>query len=400
MTSGAMRSDGRRVGWLDCSSGVSGDMLLGALTELDAVRVTELAQTLRLKGRFAAAGTTRGGIRATAVEVQPDDDQPHRRLADVQRIIDKADLAEAVKERAVATFSRLARAEATVHGRTVEQVEFHEVGAVDAIVDIVGVCMGLHALGLQELVVSPIALGGGRMQTAHGQLPVPGPAVLELLRERGLPAYGGPVDHELATPTGVALLAEWATGSGPMPAMTVSGTGVGAGSRELAEQPNVLRLVVGARSESGGGNEWQVIAANVDDLDPRLWPGVIDRLLSAGAVDAWLTPILMKKGRPAHTLQVMCAASKADGVRRALFEETSTIGVRTTTVGKHALDREFLQVEVEGQPVRVKLARLDGEVLNVAPEFDDVARAAAALGRPVKSVLAAATAAAQEHLRA
>src|SRR3954471_11101684 len=181
--SGAMTPDAAKVGWLDCSSGVSGDMLLGALTELDAVRVTELAQTLRLKGWFAAGGTTRGGIRATTVEVQPHDDQPHRRLADVRNIIDNADLAATVKERAIATFGRLARAEATVHGRSVEQVEFHEVGAVDAIVDIVGVCAGMHALGLEELVVSPIALGGGRMQTAHGQLPVPGPAVLELLRE-------------------------------------------------------------------------------------------------------------------------------------------------------------------------------------------------------------------------
>jgi len=182
-----------------------------------------------------------------------------------------------------------------------------------------------------------------------------------------------------------------------MPAMTVAGTGVGAGSRDLAEQPNILRLVVGERAKSPDSDEWQVMAANVDDLDPRLWPGVIDRLLSAGAVDAWLTPILMKKGRPAHTVQVMCSASKADGVRRALFEETSTIGVRTMTVGKHALDRDFVHVEVDGQPVRVKLARLDGEVLNLAPEFDDVVRAAAALGRPVKVVLAAAAAAAQDR---
>ena len=373
-------------------------MLLGALTELGAIRVPELAKTLRLKGWFASGGTVRGGLRATTVEVQAADDQPHRRLVDVQRIIDGAELPQPVKERASAVFRRLAAAEAAVHGRSLEQVEFHEVGAVDAIVDIVGVCAGFHALGLDELVVSPIALGGGRMQTEHGQLPVPGPAVLELLRTSTLPAYGGPVDHELATPTGVALLAEWASRSGPMPGMRVTQTGVGAGSRELPEHPNVVRLVVGEPIAAADDDEWQVMAANIDDLDPRLWPGVIDRLLSAGAVDAWLTPILMKKGRPAHTVQVMCATSKADGVRRALFEETSTIGVRTTTVGKHALEREFVEVDVGGQSVRVKLARLDGELLNVAPEFDDVARAAAALGRPVKAVLAAASAAAHDLL--
>ena len=383
-----------RVGWLDCSSGVAGDMLLGALTELEAVRVPELARALHLEGHFAAGGTIRGGLRATHVEVQPADDQPHRRLADVQQVIDAADLPGPVKERANAVFRRLAVAEASVHGRSPEQVEFHEVGAIDAIVDIVGVCAGLHALDLDELVVSPIALGGGRMQTAHGRLPVPGPAVLELLSASALPAYGGPVDHELATPTGVALLTEWATGFGPMPAMTVTRTGAGAGSRELAEHPNVVRLVIGTREQIEDSDEWQVIAANVDDLDPRLWPAVIERLLSAGAVDAWLTPILMKKGRPAHTVAVMCAASKADGVRRVLFEETSTIGVRTTQVGKHALDRELVEVDVDGQQVRVKLARLADEIVNVSPEFDDVVRAATALGRPVKAVLAAAAAAA------
>lgn len=386
------------IGWLDCSSGVSGDMLLGALSAVNAVQLQELGPALRLDVTVTVSRAARGPLDAVSVDVRPADDQPHRRLADVLDIIDAADTPAAVKERASAVFRRLAAAEAAVHGRAPDEVEFHEVGAVDAIIDIVGVCSGLHALGLAELVVSPIALGGGRMQTAHGPLPVPGPAVLELLRTSQLPAYGGPVDHELATPTGVALLAEWATRSGPMPTMTVESTGVGAGAREFADQPNVLRLVVGEAALSDDDAHWEVLAANIDDLDPRLWPGVIDRLLSAGAVDAWLTPILMKKGRPAHTVHVMCATSKADGLRRALFEETSTIGVRTMRVGKHALEREFVQVDVGGQTVRVKLARLDGEVVNIAPEFDDVARAAAALGRPVKAVLAAASSAAHELL--
>jgi len=374
-------------------------MLLGALSAAGALQLPELARALQVDVGVDVSVTERGALQAVAVAVRAADDQPHRRLADVQRIIEDADLVTPVKARAIAVFVRLAEAEARVHGREPSDVEFHEVGAVDAIVDIVGVCAGLHALGLDELVVSPIALGGGQMQTAHGTLPIPGPAVLELLRGCGLAAYGGPVDHELATPTGIALLAEWASRSGPMPAMTITGSGVGAGSRDLPQHPNVLRLVVGERLAEPDADEWQVMAANIDDLDPRLWPGVIDRLLAAGAVDAWLTPILMKKGRPAHTVHVMCAASKADGVRRALFEESSTIGVRTTTVGKHALEREFVEVDVGGQSVRVKLARLDGELVNMAPEFDDVVRAAGALGRPVKAVLAEASAAAHDRLR-
>jgi len=386
------------IAWLDCSSGVSGDMLLGALAALDQVHPAQLTASVGVEVTVGVSRTRRGALDALAVDVQAAADQPHRRLPDVLAIVAAADVPAEVRARAGAVFRRLADAEARVHGCDPSEVEFHEVGAVGAIVDVVGVCTGLHALGIDELTVSPIALGGGQVQTMHGPLPVPGPAVLELLRGCGLSAYGGPVDRELATPTGVALLAEWAQRSGPMPAMRVTDVGVGAGSLDLDEHANVVRLVVGAPMEPGAADEWQVMAANVDDLDPRLWPVVIERLLAAGAVDAWLTPILMKKGRPAHTVHAMCATGKADGVRRVLFEETSTIGVRTTPVGKHALAREFIEVDVDGQQVRVKLASHDGELLNVAPEFDDVVRAAAALGRPVKSVLAQAAADAQDRL--
>jgi len=240
--------------------------------------------------------------------------------------------------------------------------------------------------------VSPIALGGGRAQTMHGAVPVPGPAVLELLAGSDLVGYGGPVDVELATPTGVAILAELAAGTGPMPAMTVTATGVGLGGRDLAEQPNVLRLVVGRPDDAAG--DWLLLEANVDDLDPRLWPVVLGRLLDAGAGDAWLTPILMKKGRRAHTVSVLVAPDVADAAARVLFTESTTIGIRTTRVGKQALDRAWVPVQVGGQEIRVKVARLDGRVVNAVPEYDDVAATAAALGRPVKAVLADATSAA------
>lgn len=387
-----------RVGWLDCTSGASGDMLLGALTMLGAVDVARLASTLNLDVTIESTRVRRGGIDSMHVDVRPGADQPHRRLRDVVAIVRGSDVRPVVADRAVAVFERLARAEASAHGVGPDEVEFHEVGSVDAIVDVVGACAGIDRLGLDHLVVSPVALGGGSVRTGHGVLPVPGPAVLALLTDAALTAYGGPVPVELATPTGVALLAELATRTGSMPPMTVEAVGVGAGTRELDGRANVLRLVVGSLEDDAGVDGWQLLEANVDDLDPRLWPVVIERALLAGAADAWLTPIVMKKGRAAHTLAVLTTDAAADGVARALFAESSTIGLRSTKVDKRELAREWVPVDVDGQQVRVKIARLGGTVVNVAPEFDDVVRAAAALDRPVKMVLSAAAAAAHVQL--
>lgn len=378
------------IGWVDAASGVSGDMLLGALSDLGALDVTAPAGPLGVE--VSAAPGARGGLRGTAVTVTSGGDQPHRRLADLLALVDALPVEDEVRRRAAAVFGRLAAAEGRVHGVAPETVEFHEVGAVDTIIDIVGACQGFAALGLDRLVVSPIALGDGRAETMHGAVPVPGPAVLELLAASSLVGYGGPVEVELATPTGVAILAELATGSGPMPPMTVTRTGVGLGGRDLAEQPNVLRLVLGEAPARHADDDWLLLEANVDDLDPRLWPGVLARLLDAGAGDAWLTPIVMKKGRAAHTVSVLVAASRADAAARVLFTESSTIGVRTTAVGKRALDRRTVTVRVDGHDVRVKVASLDGRIVNASAEYDDVATAAAALGQPVKRVLARANA--------
>lgn len=387
-----------RIGWVDTSSGVSGDMLLGALTALGAVDVEDVVRRLQVEASVDVGTVTRHGLAATAVHVKAGPAQPLRRLADIVAVIDRADLDGGVRARATATFHRLAVAEASVHGIDVDEVHFHEVGAVDTIVDVVGACTGVAALGLSSLVVAPIALGGGHVRTAHGHLPVPGPAVLALLRDTQLMATGGPVDVELATPTGVAVLAELGTSVGAMPAMRVRDVGTGAGDHEVDDVANVLRIVVGEAADPDPDTAWQVLACNVDDLDPRLWPVVLDRLLVAGAADAWLTPIVMKKGRPAHTLSVLVGDTDVAGVEQVMFTETSTIGVRTTRVGKHALEREWLEVDVAGETVRVKVARHGGVVTNVAPEFDDVVRAAGAISRPVKWVLAAATAAAHETL--
>jgi uncharacterized protein (TIGR00299 family) protein len=391
-----------RLGWLDCSCGVSGDMLLGALSELGALAdLTSAVASLDLSVRVEGTPTTRRGLAATLVLVSAPDDQPERKLGDVLALIDRCDVPQPVRDRAAATFRRLAAVEAAAHGIAADDVHFHEVGAVDSVVDVLGCCLGMHNLALDELIVSPIALGGGTVGGSHGALPVPTPAALGLLRGTALVAHGGPVDVELATPTGVAVVAEWATASGPMPALTVERVGVGAGGRDLAERPNVVRLVVGTTATlvpQPRDDDWLVIEANVDDLDPRLWPGVLERLLTAGAADAWLTPILMKKGRPAHTVGALAPNAAADEVRKVLTSETSTIGTRATAVTKQALERSWITVTVDGQEVRIKIAHQSGDRSNLAPEFDDVAAAATALGRPVKEVLARATAAALQAL--
>lgn len=397
-----------RTCWLDASSGASGDMLLGALVGagvptdvLQAAVDTVSPEPVVLE----TERVDRSGFAATRCHVRVPDSVDRRTWSDVRRLLDDADLDPRVHALATSVFARLAQAEGLVHGLAPDDVHFHEVGALDSIADVVGVAAGFVHLSPDLLVCSPVALGGGTIEVAHGTIGVPGPAVVELLR--GVPTYGGPVDLELTTPTGAALLVELADSFGPQPPMAAESVGVGAGGHDPDGHANVLRLLVGASvsavstgSTSEGGSTAEasalVIEANVDDLDPRLWPDVIAALLRAGASDAWLTPILMKKGRPAHTLSVLVRAEAAAAVRREIFRQTSTIGVREQTFAKHALDREFVEVGIEGHRVSVKLARLDGALMNVQPEYDDVAAAARALGRPVKDVLAEVAARARE----
>ena len=391
---------GDRIAWFDASAGVSGDMALGALVgagaplevlqaAVDAIGVEPV--------RLVASQVRRAGLAATRVDVQVAPSEVHRSWPDVRSLLEAAHLDDAVRRTALDVFARLAGAEAEAHGTTADDVHFHEVGALDSIADVVGAAAGLHALGIATAAASPITVGSGSVRTAHGLLPVPVPAVLALLRDAGAPVQSGSLEHEACTPTGAALLASVVTAWGPMPAMTVAATGTGAGGRDDERVPNVLRLVVGERTGPAGdvpAGDALVLEANVDDLDPRLWPGVLSALLAAGAADAWLTPILMKKGRPAHTLSVLVSADRAEAVRDVVFRESSTIGVRSHPVEKHALDRELRTVDVRGRSVRVKVARLAGEVVNASPEYEDVVAAAAALGAPVKTVLAEAVAAA------
>ena len=405
--------------WLDCSAGASGDMLLGAFldagADLGAVNAAVAAVDDSLS--VAVEPAVRHQIAAVKASVyvhgslHPEGPAQHvsgvspvshthgRSWRDVRALITAARLAEPVRDRALDVFSRLARAEARAHGTDPDDVHFHEVGALDAIADIVGVCAAVHSLGPDRIVVSPVVVGWGtQVRGSHGVIPVPGPAVLAVLAEVEAPVTGGPAPYEMTTPTGAALLASLADEFGPLPPIRIGRTGVGAGGRDTEEVPNLLRAVVG--SEVAATRQAEVVyETNVDDLDPRIWPQVLARLLEAGAADAWLTPILMKKGRPAYTLSVLASPAVAAAVRQVVFSETSAIGVRETPVTKHALDRTFGTVEVDGQQISVKIASHDGRVVNVQPEYDDVVTAAQKLGLPVKAVLAAAVAASNDLWR-
>ena len=372
-------------------------MLLGALVDV-GVPLEVLGSAVAALPVEAVTLTpeqvTRHGLGATRVHVHTPDSAHHRTWADVRGILAAAALPDAVRAGALAVFERLAVAEGRVHRVPADDVHFHEVGALDALADVVGVVAGFEHLALDRLTASPVALGSGSAHGAHGVVPVPGPAVLELLT--GVPVVAGPVPAETCTPTGAALLAarvqEWTT----LPAMRVQRVGCGAGGRDPVELPNVVRLVLGEPVDEPAAG--LLLETNVDDLDPRLWPGVLAELLAAGASDAWLTPILMKKGRPAHTLSVLVRPQLQAAVTAVVVSATSTIGLRVQPVQKVALDRAQDTVAVLGGRVGVKVARSGGQVVNVSVEFEDVAALAATLGLPVKEVLRAATAAAhREH---
>jgi uncharacterized protein (TIGR00299 family) protein len=383
------------IAWLDLSAGASGDMLLGALVDAGVPLEVPAAAVAALpveRIRLVTESVTRHGLGATRVHVHAPESSTHRTWADVRSLLTEAALPPAVRDRALAVFERLAVAEGRVHRVSPEDVHFHEVGALDALADVVGVVAGFAHLGLARLTASPVALGSGSARGAHGVVPIPGPAVLELLA--GVPVVAGPVPAEMCTPTGAALVAELVDEWTTLPALRVTRVGMGAGGRDPVELPNVVRLVLGEAGETAPAGP-VVLESNIDDLDPRLWPGVLDSLFAAGASDAWLTPILMKKGRPAHTLSVLCRPDALAGVQAAVFATTSTIGMRIVPVGKVALERVQSSVEVLGGRVGVKVAVSDGRVVNVSVEYEDVAALAGNLGLPVKEVLRAATAAAE-----
>ncbi|MGV0791637.1 nickel pincer cofactor biosynthesis protein LarC [Mycolicibacterium sp. XJ1819] len=392
-----MRASGR-IAWIDATAGVAGDMLLGALIDAGAApESVRAAVTAVVPGEVGidVRTTHRAGLRAVRAEVtSATESHPHRAWAEIRALIGRAGLVADIRESALAVFARLAEAEARVHGRAPDEVVFHEVGSWDAIADVVGVAAALTDLGVTTVTASPVLMGSGRVTSAHGELPVPAPAVLDLAR--GWQVLSGGTG-ELATPTGMALITGLATRCGPMPSMTVAAVGVGAGSRDISGRPNVVRVVLGdplADTAGAGVSTMSVLETNIDDLDTRVWPTVLAALLDAGAADAWLVPIVMKKGRPAHTLSVLATEATRDRLRAEIFALTGTLGVRVTEVVRNALDREVLAVELPDGQIRIKLGLRDGVIDVATPEFDDAAALARRRGAPVRQVLDEASAAA------
>ncbi len=388
-----------KIAYLDCSSGISGDMFLAALLDagLELEPLLDELRKIPLVGyEFKPTRVLRGGLAGTRVQIDVSEPQPERHLREIRQLLEGSALSAVVKTRALKIFDLLAEVEGKLHGKPAAEIHFHEVGAVDAIVDIVGACAGLELLGIDELICSPLNVGGGRVETAHGTLPVPAPATAELLK--GTPVYSSGVNGELVTPTGAVIVCTLASSFGPMPSITVTRIGYGAGSRDYAGHPNVARLFVGERAQVSNreprvfdsGEVVTVIEANVDDMSPQLYGYLVERVLAAGALDITCGSIQMKKNRPGLEISILCAPERAEALAQLVFEETTTLGLRIRQAARLVLERETVNVETPYGTVRVKVARRGGAVMNVAPEYDDCRRLAAEKWVPLKEVILAA----------
>ncbi len=402
-----------KILYLDCFGGISGDMVLGALIDagVPPASVAEQLKHLGLAGySLNVYQAQTHGFRGTRFVVEPawNHYQPRRTWEDIARIIASSGLAPEIKERSLVIFEKLARAEGKVHGIPPEKVHFHEIGAVDSIVDIVGTAIALHEAGIEKVYCSPLPAGYGCVRTAHGLLPVPAPATAELLK--GLPIRPVQVEGELVTPTGAAIAAALAEGFGPVPAMRIEQTGYGLGSNDHG-LPNFLRIFIGEKPEElaekhpdknksqapGFEQEISLLETAVDDLNPEIMAYAAEKLLAAGALDVWITPVIMKKGRPGSLLTVLCLPEKEDEFRQIIFAETSTLGVRVRREKRHCLPRRQMSVKTGYGEVRVKIAAAgDGPGHQISPEYEDCRRLAREKGVPLKNVYVAAVEAAQK----
>jgi len=385
---------GRTVAWFHCFSGIAGDMALGALldagADLDEVR--SLCERLPVDGwSLDAEGVLRGGLSGTKVRVRAEDGVVHRTAGHIIALVEEARLPGRVTERALATFRALAEAEGRLHRRPPSQVHFHEVGGLDAIIDVVGTCAALEVLGVDQVRCSPVANGIGMIRSAHGLIPNPAPAVVELLHD--VPTYGLDLPVELTTPTGAALMAALATGFGPMPAMTIRASGFGAGDREFDNRPNLVQVVLGDEvDEPVAGQPIVLLEVTVDDVTGEVLAATLEAALADGAADVWITPVTMKKGRPGHVVSALADPALAGQVAATLVRETGSLGVRGHRIERWPEARRFEEVEVDGLPVRVKVS-----AGRVKVEHDDAARVARRTGRPLREVLHRAEAAHRER---
>jgi len=387
-----------RIAYFDCFSGASGDMVLGALLDLglplDGLRAA-LGSLAIDYGEIAAERVLRAGVSATKFRLRPsaaaDDARPdhhHHHLKHIVAAIGKSQLSDAGKARAVALFQRLAEAEAAIHNVPIENVHLHEVGAIDSIIDIVGAVHGMEWLAAERITASPLNVGGGTVECAHGTFPVPAPATARLLAD--VPVYAGEPATELVTPTGALLVTGYATGFAALPPMRVRSIGYGAGDKDFKGRPNVLRVIVGDDDAAAGTERIVVLECEIDDMNPQLFGPLMDRLQQAGALDVFYAAVQMKKNRPGTLVTVIARPEDREALSSLLFAETTTIGVRYCDMLRDRLAREHRTIETALGPVRFKVASRDGRVLNAAPEFDDCARLAAERGVPIKDVQALA----------
>ena len=378
--------------YFDCFSGASGDMILGCLLDLglslDALK-SQLAQLKVQNYTLAARKLVKGNLSATKFDVEIGHEHGNRTFRDIEAIIRERDLSPQVKQRATRIFLRLTEAEARVHGASLEDVHFHEVGAVDAIVDVTGACIGLELLGISKIFSSPLNLGKGLTRGSHGVIPLPAPATVELLK--GVPIYNNEVEGELVTPTGAAILSTLCDGFGDIPQLQIEQAGCGAGSRDYPDRPNVLRAFLGEFRESSlqsgstsVANAVTLIEANIDDMNPQIYGYLQEKMLGLGALDFFTAPVLMKKNRPGTLLTVVAPRELLDTICWVLFEETTTLGVRYYEAGRKVLEREVEEFETEWGTVSGKLSRLEGRIVNFAPEYEDCRRLAIQHHVPLK----------------
>jgi uncharacterized protein (TIGR00299 family) protein len=383
-----------KLAYFDCFSGISGDMTLGALVNAgcDLELLRSGLQGLQVPGwTISSEKVWKNGMSATLVRVTTEDQTKHRTLSTILEILEKSKLSEPVRNNAAAIFRKLGEAEASVHDVPLEKIHFHEVGAVDAIVDVVGACIGFEALAIQKFACSPLNVGGGTAKMAHGVLPVPVPATAKLLQ--GKPTYSNGVQRELVTPTGAAIVATLCDTFGPQPAMSVSAIGYGAGSADLEGQPNVVRIMIGEGAEKvvpGFDEEISVIEANLDDMNPQIYGYFSEKAFAAGALDVYTTPVQMKKNRPGTLLTVLCKPQDTNALMSLIFAETTTFGARTYAAQRRTLPRESVNVHTQFGDVRIKLSRVNGRILHVAPEFEDCRKLAVEKNVPLQQIISEA----------
>ena len=376
-----------KIAYFDCFSGASGDMILGSLIDagLSPKRLREELKKLRIPTvHLRAKKVLRGGISATQVIVEgKSEKRSHRNLKEILRIVERSGVEAEVKEKSKEIFKRIASVEAKIHQTPMEEVHFHEVGGLDSIVDIVGSVWGIRQLGIEKIYVSKVNVGSGFVKCEHGILPVPAPATLFLME--GKPIYSSGVERELLTPTGAAILTTLSSEFGSMPLMNVDRVGYGAG-RDNLSHPNLLRLIIGTSESISGKEKVVVIETNIDDMNPQFYDYVMERLLAMEVLEVFITPILMKKNRPGHLLTIICSSEKLSSVTKFLLRETTTLGLRWHQEGRAKTDREILTQETKYGKIRFKLAKWEGKVVNLSPEYEDCKRLALEKRVPLKEV--------------